>query len=873
MWDKPEHCKATGISRPVRVAYLVDLADCSHLLLDAIFAEAYSRWGGRRTAIVPATAEGLDERYAQWLFYLDPDIIYSFVDLSSAAVESIHERFAPAALIKHHVFGAEPGSSAAYRIALPIEALSSLTVVRTYLTRPGPFAPSADRLQVLDSHFKHSEHSFVEENFGIFSASFASNLTNRHADVFAPLTLISPEALADRHMAKNPSAIYVHAEHEVLAALAEHRRPLVMLANLSDMYAPYLSGHSHHVSEGLTVVVGDTPQDRLAFWNGIHRKDRMRPYEVAQLRIPRANFSDVAFIQALRKVVSTRGSYGSGNRNDAIALESSSIDREELDALAETLRRTDTWLSVLSRPLSDPVDVIPTFARDQSARFTTGSAFEEPEAKASSVFKGQRISVPIALPWHLEEAMPPASMRAGSWMVDLSIEREVDHSQFSNVRHIWVLPRRIRLERAFKFEIEGSRFWDRQQAHARPTRTGELAFAANLEQRSVELTLPEDDLTAIRIGIQNDYEWREFNQEVKGAPHSRLRFEWSALSDKGRYLLGVLQLFEDVPTAFSVLMSGFWREEIQRFGAGLVERRADLATRVGTTIRKRLGQRDGPLHLEGDAEIERLGEVALRVAAELRAEIPKRTYSEIEAHWREMTEEWLAANPQADSTAPIAEVESEDERYRDPRRYLDPSIQYLCERNVLFQGHEWQCRTCFNRNWIGITALSKEMVCDVCGTARAAFVSEEWHFRPNAFLIDAYRFHGTEPLVWALWRLYEAARNSFYFAPSVKLWNDYPRGDGLPWDAEIDAVAVAEGRVYAIEATRSKGLKEDELEKLALIAERIRPDVMMIACTAQTDTAIETLRTRLARRMPIGVEARVAVFRPEDLRRDPYVAP
>jgi hypothetical protein len=37
----------------MRVAYLVELADSPDELLDAIFAEAYGRWGGRRTLIVP----------------------------------------------------------------------------------------------------------------------------------------------------------------------------------------------------------------------------------------------------------------------------------------------------------------------------------------------------------------------------------------------------------------------------------------------------------------------------------------------------------------------------------------------------------------------------------------------------------------------------------------------------------------------------------------------------------------------------------------------------------------------------------------------------------------------------------------------------
>jgi hypothetical protein len=60
--------------------------------------------------------------------------------------------------------------------------------------------------------------------------------------------------------------------------------------------------------------------------------------------------------------------------------------------------------------------------------------------------------VPHAIPWHMREAPPPAGLREGSWMVDLAIDRLNDHCRFANERHIWVLPWRLHLEKAFKVE-------------------------------------------------------------------------------------------------------------------------------------------------------------------------------------------------------------------------------------------------------------------------------------------------------------------------------------------------------------------------------------------------------------------------------------
>jgi len=79
MWSKPAQLTALGAARPLRIAYLLDPENCPHELLDAIFREAYGRWGGRRTLLVPATPDGIDERYGDWLWFYDADVIYSYV--------------------------------------------------------------------------------------------------------------------------------------------------------------------------------------------------------------------------------------------------------------------------------------------------------------------------------------------------------------------------------------------------------------------------------------------------------------------------------------------------------------------------------------------------------------------------------------------------------------------------------------------------------------------------------------------------------------------------------------------------------------------------------------------------------------------------
>lgn len=139
MWDKAEHLTVAALARPLRIAYLVDVGDCPDALLDAIFAEAYGRWGGRRTLIVPATAQGIDPRFAGWLGYFDADILYSFIALDDSSVAHVHERYGPAHLVKHCAHRSDPAGERSFRIELPVTGLSSLSVLPVFRSRTWGF--------------------------------------------------------------------------------------------------------------------------------------------------------------------------------------------------------------------------------------------------------------------------------------------------------------------------------------------------------------------------------------------------------------------------------------------------------------------------------------------------------------------------------------------------------------------------------------------------------------------------------------------------------------------------------------------------------------------------------------------------------------
>jgi hypothetical protein len=62
-------------ARPIRVAYLLEETQHSHLMLDGIFAESLAHWGGRYSLICPCHEGYPHGNYLPWLRVFDPDII------------------------------------------------------------------------------------------------------------------------------------------------------------------------------------------------------------------------------------------------------------------------------------------------------------------------------------------------------------------------------------------------------------------------------------------------------------------------------------------------------------------------------------------------------------------------------------------------------------------------------------------------------------------------------------------------------------------------------------------------------------------------------------------------------------------------------
>jgi hypothetical protein len=172
---------------------------------------------------------------------------------------------------------------------------------------------------------------------------------------------------------------------------------------------------------------------------------------------------------------------------------------------------------------------------------------------------------------------------------------------------------------------------------------------------------------------------------------------------------------------------------------------------------------------------------------------------------------------------------------------------------------------------VSIDELGRTLICGICGREEAAPVAGHWQFRGNPFLMKAFRDHGTEAAVFALWRLADRARQSFYFAPSLRLWFAYPKNGSTACDVEVDAIAVVDGHVCLVEAKSGGGLSESEMRQLVMAAERIRPDLVVLAGSEDSRAALERAGERLKPQLPTGTQIEVTTLRTEYLECSPLL--
>ena len=252
--------------RPTRIAFLIEDGEHSSLALDGIFADCYGRWGGRFSVIAPCIDGRISPSYWPWLEAYDPDIVYSYVPLTKAAILELHERLSPAQYHYHRMNERTPKlDMLGFRPRYDFQPLSSLSIIFR-MARFSPSRGGGAPVKIIDCWHTEAPSRFLTDNFGIYHASGGGGMFPTDATTAASLlTIVDPEKQASRRYGIPQDLTTIPNELAALEEYAEGRAISLSLA--STLFAPKLDIRSYNWSSSFNLVVGDSFADRIMFWN------------------------------------------------------------------------------------------------------------------------------------------------------------------------------------------------------------------------------------------------------------------------------------------------------------------------------------------------------------------------------------------------------------------------------------------------------------------------------------------------------------------------------------------------------------------------------------------------------------------------------
>ena len=328
------------------------------------------------------------------------------------------------------------------------------------------------------------------------------------------------------------------------------------------------------------------------------------------------------------------------------------------------------------------------------------------------------------------------------------------------------------------------------------------------------------------------------------------------LSDKGQYLRALFERAGTLNEAEDIFLHKFWLECFEEVGASPASTEERLAT-----VNKKLKRRFRGGEVSSDTEWERLSKLVLQEARHVRLSQRYLRFDYLENKFEKFRNSFWEAHKYEEPRDAWDEME---------RLSLHKSVQYLVSKKILHQGLEWTCRNCTNKNWLSIDSMTQKMVCDVCGQVQSAPVSFPWQFQLDGFILDGLREHGLLSCLWALTKLNSRAQSSFYYCESIQLFYDDEAYKKRNPSAEIDLIVVVDGLVYFCEVKSS--IRDFNVEKFVNTAERIRPDVALLAVMEDsTQKLTNVFQTAVKRLAAIDVRTELMTLQEGDLRDDPHL--
>jgi len=546
--------KSIGVwayNRPIKVAYLVPPSEDNrtHWILDAIFYESYTRWGGANTLVVPTNPGHFDnDGYGLWLKSFDPDFIYSYVQLEQNFVKKINSMCLPISFLFRP--NRRDGTTETRWSDFSPDWTHYFASVKSLSTLLSPYSnplrfnrppPTAVRT-LLTQSIEPPEERFLTDNFGV--SHDVSVYTNPVSGLYDTACYVGPNAAGF-----NAGTREIHSLADALSEVATGN--IYTFSTLARVHTDGLNRiEPYSWGRGFFLFVGETCRDRISFWNSRLLVPRWIDTP-GSLLVNKAILGDEAFVSALGNYFN-KFNFSRGNNNQpSVELRSMSESRDELAKIPAMFNRK-TWSQI----------TIPT-------NFNAVACPSEQEIRDSHFMRKSPVAYRLSDESNEIQAEPPSHfeyntgafshLNNGAWAIDLDIERHNNLSKYSNVQDTWQPPRNLRVCAAFTDQL--SKVSTDHKLTVIPSGQDHFLRHHPDRRRTYKLRLPSD-LTFFRHLVVGKHP-RDTNDARHGLETSR--YIGLSHSDKGQNLRGVISMFDRFEETYKLLTNKPWRDALRKY--------------------------------------------------------------------------------------------------------------------------------------------------------------------------------------------------------------------------------------------------------------------------------------------------------------------
>ncbi|HBN5894924.1 TPA: hypothetical protein ACKQDY_000949 [Serratia marcescens] len=529
-------------NRPIKVAYLIpideDVVSCN--IINKVFEECYSRWGGINTLLIPyEKRKVLNDKYLDWLYDYEVDFIYSYVKLNQEDIEELNKITMPIEFW-YHSLEKENGSFIPNRLV-------RYKPVKSWSTIKSPYARklNADGEKILltqQGNVKHKD--FVPDNFGFRHDVEA--FTYKINGVFKTVCYCDEETPENNYVGD----ARVNSIASIVDAISNDE--VLTFSLLSKIHSGNISHPKEKRPAGnvkFQLYIGSSPLDKINFWNkrmisedGFFYSDSER---ISEMIIDKLVACDEGFCKSFGGFLE-KNVYNYGSQSGCVEIRTSSLTHDECMQFILKIKKFTNVEIKLARK-TDELS-LPNLDGRHPYNFLGKPDQQENTINKNSKFKLQG-------PEHFSYInYEHQFLKGGEWILDVFIERYQNDSLYVNTNNYWELCRRHVITQLFTKNPSKINKHHSLSILSSENIVGMYRGNSNKQDKHLKLTSPSDE-DIFKLLMCHDKDYYDYRRFCK----NKNKYENIKISDKGQQHRGIVSKFSSIYEASSIINNVFIR--------------------------------------------------------------------------------------------------------------------------------------------------------------------------------------------------------------------------------------------------------------------------------------------------------------------------